>query len=233
MSLTSLFPTVLADAASAAAPLVKPIDAPLNLFDTLKKSGRFIGQDGNPVDIDALQKQLEGQLTTLTFGFAHCTEYCPYINGSLGALHRHNKTGITSIIIAANPAGDGKEDKGDGATQASRDAFMKDVQLMMKPLDQENAPDCKVVILYPADASGKLSNEAVLTVTNAFNSMANANNSKKHTADIALFNRNGILFAQETAVPSKDPGSITVFRNKMLAILDANMNTTTKPSQTR
>jgi hypothetical protein len=233
MSVALLLPTVLQRAAAVASPLVKPIDAPLNLFETLKKSGSFIGQDGEPVDIDALKKQLEGQLTTLTFGFAHCTEYCPYINGSLGALHRHNKTGITSIIIAANPAGDGNEDKGDGATRASRDAFMKDVQLMMKPLDQENAPDCKVVILYPTDASGKLSNEAVLTVTNAFNSMANATNSKKHTADIALFNRNGILFAQETAVPSNDPGSINNFRNKMLAILDANMNTPPKPVITR
>ena len=211
-------------AAEAAAPLAKPIDTPLNLFETLKKSGSFIGQDGKPVDIGALQKQLEGQLTTLTFGFAHCTEYCPYINGALGAMHRHNKTGITSIIIAANPAGDGNEDKGDGATQESRNAFMKSAQNMMKQLKNETDPDYKVVILYPTDASGNLSNMAVPPVANAFGNIVNASDSKKHTPKIALFNSDGTMIANKSPELSNNPDAAKNFVDECVAL----MNTDTR-----
>jgi hypothetical protein len=165
-------------------------------LSTLKEFN-FKGQDGKPVDVDALLADLKKskKTTTMTFGFHACTAYCPFTNGTLGAMDEKAPDGFKHIVIAMLP-------KEDGATQASRNGFLGTVKSMMNmgrntPLKSEKIPD-NVIILYPPDS------ETSVKIEKAFDNLV-GRDPQKHTPNVDVFNMMGSRIAKGVpeSVPAK------------------------------
>jgi cytochrome oxidase Cu insertion factor (SCO1/SenC/PrrC family) len=140
-----------------------------NMFDALSQH-HFIGQDGEPVNINALKASLKDKQTTLTFGFAECTDYCPMINNVLGALGQKNPD-LVSIQINVSPEENGKTDESRAAVlQTMRAAGVKH----------------DTIILYPTDANGKLSNAVVPTIAHSLGTIVNKSDPLNHSSYIKL-----------------------------------------------
>jgi cytochrome oxidase Cu insertion factor (SCO1/SenC/PrrC family) len=155
-----------------------------NLFNVLAQH-QFVGQDGQPVNVAALSTSLRDSYNTLTFGFAECQNYCPMINNVLGQLGQSNPR-LNSIVVAANP-------QGDGATQASRDAFMQRLR--------NDGIRHNVTILYPTE-NGKLSNNTVPKIAMSTGAIVNATKPLDHSAKVVLYAPGGNRVADKSGLRS-------------------------------
>lgn len=150
-----------------------------NMYNVLSNF-QFNGQDGQPVNMSALQTSLQNSQTTLTFGFAECENYCPMINNVLGTLGNVNPN-LTSIVIAANP-------EVDGATPENREKFRQRLKA--------DGVDHNVVILYPTE-NGRLSNNAVPDVAMGTGAIVNASSPLDHSAKVVLYAPGGERLADK------------------------------------
>jgi cytochrome oxidase Cu insertion factor (SCO1/SenC/PrrC family) len=146
---------------------------PNNLYNVLA-GYEFQGQDGQPVNLQALQTSLRNHFTTLTFGFGECEQYCPMINNVLGEVGKANPD-MTSVVISVNPLKD-------GADQASRDAFMGKIK--------EAGVKHKVVILYPAQG-GQLAPGLAPQIAIRSGSITNPEKPLDHSAKVKLYGPGG------------------------------------------
>ena len=139
-----------------------------NLYDILSKY-ELKGQDGNPVNIAALQTTQKNKFSTLTFRFHGCTAFCPITDAMLGKVAKEQNA-LAHVVVSVQP-------QYDGVNQDARDAFMQTFRKMGVKGD--------VVILYPkseADAI-KIQNDAALIV--------NQKIARQHSSQIVLFRPNG------------------------------------------
>ena len=187
MSFALLLPTVLADAAKAAGPLVKKpgedLYAALRSYTAPKFFGSggettkfyFRDQDGKPITVDQLKEQFKEKFLTTSFGFAGCDKFCPSINGALEAMHE-KKPDLAMLVIAVQP-------ETDGATAQSRNYFLEHLHAMI-------GSDANIRIIYPTDSEGNLSNAMAPTLQKSFGYPAHNTDATNHTPSIALYNGN-------------------------------------------
>ena len=166
------------------------------------KDYNFTGQDGKPVDVAELIADLKKSKknTTMTFGFHACTAYCPFTNGTLGAIDEKAPDDFKHIVIAMLP-------KEDGATQESRNGFLGTIKSMMNmgrktPLKKDKYPD-NVIILYPPDS------ETSVKIEKAFDNLV-GRDPQKHTPNVDVFNTIGSRIAKGVpeSVPAKDDNDL-------------------------
>jgi cytochrome oxidase Cu insertion factor (SCO1/SenC/PrrC family) len=146
-----------------------PANDAKNVFNVLSQHS-FIGQDGQPVNMNALATSLQNNYSTVTFGFAECKDYCPMINNVLGELGKSNPS-LTSIVIAANP-------QVDGASPENREAFMNRLR--------GDGVRHNTIILYPTEG-GALSNSVVPKIAMDTGAIVNATNPLNHSANVGLY----------------------------------------------
>lgn len=166
-----------AAALPAAAQQQKP-----NLFDVLKEF-RFIGEDGRPVSIGALEKALKNQFVTLSFGFNGCSDICPIsINPNLAAIGEINKDALTSIVINVIP-----EMEGQDPFRSNQSQFLRHVGLKQP-----------TITLFPSTEKGALSNPQSVALQTRF-AIIDKKNPLKHTPKIMLFAPGGAFLAEKLA----------------------------------
>ena len=108
----------------------------------------WIDQNGNEVDLKALQRRLKGKYKTLSFGYEGCQLMCPPINDALADFGRR-KPDAVSIVVNVNPVKD-------GLNQASRD---KVIERLRAGEDKDgNGLKQEIIVLFPVrrNAAGKL-----------------------------------------------------------------------------
>lgn len=160
----------------------------VNLFDTLAKH-HFAGEDGKPLDVKALKEKLAGHYTTLSFGFAGCADACPLaVNPSLSTIGKFTDTApLTSIVINVQPKTEGKSDT------IVPNAYAKHLRAMLPQ---------NVIMLYPTDEKGNLSNQAAVKAQQAFYQIPDNKDTVQHSNYILLFAPGGTQLAEKYS--SKD-----------------------------
>ncbi len=153
-----------------------------NLFEVLKQF-HFMGEDGKPVSIGALEKVLKNQFVTLSFGFSGCSDICPLsINPNLAAVGSLNKDTVTSIVINVVPEAEGVEPYRSGQSD-----FLK----------KQGLPQ-RTITLFTTDARGSLSNQQSITLQTIF-AIVNKDDNRKHSPKIMLFAPGGAFLDEKLA----------------------------------
>ncbi len=155
---------------------------PKNLYNLLEGT-KFMGQNGEDVSLSSLKTSQQNKFTTLTFGLANCTKYCPMINERLAAVGKSNPD-ITSIIISVNP-------ETDGNTQADRDAFL--AQVRAEGVKQN------VVVLYPKEG-GRLSNNVAPTLGQRSGAIVDMSKPFDHSANVILYAPGGAQLDKKSGI---------------------------------
>jgi len=173
---------------------------------------QFTGQDGKPVDVNALVSQIKGKDVTLTFGFQACTAYCPFTNGTLGALDEKAPGRFKHIVIAMQP-------EHDGASQSSRNNLITTIKEMMNEGRVHPIQDPKnVIILYPHDS------HTSVQIEHAFDNLVGSD-PRNHTPNVDVFNVNGQRIAKGVpdSIPAKGDGDLAAkaqaFASSVLGII--------------
>ena len=140
---------------------------PDNLFNKLSTVS-FTDENGQSVNMNALQAKIGDNPSTVTFGFGECKDFCPIINGNLHQLR--DKYNTTNIVISINPE--------DNFSAQSRAAFKSRI------LNQDRSVT-KVITLFPqsVDAATQLSID--------MGGMANTANPQAHDTTIHVFDAYG------------------------------------------
>lgn len=178
--------------AAAVAPLAYALPAEAqqkpNLFEVLKEF-RFIGEDGNPVNIAALATALQRQFVTLSFGFNGCSDICPIsINPNLSAIGDINKDTLTSIVINVIPEMEGVE-----PFRSTQSQFFRQVGLKQP-----------TITLFPTTEKGALSNPQSVALQTRFGMIAHRTDANKHSPKIMLFAPGGAFLDEKLATRPAD-----------------------------
>ncbi len=160
-----------------------------NLFNVLKKYD-FYGQDGEPVNIEALKTKLssKGQFTTLTFSFNGCASTCPLTNFNLREIDRSKNENLTHVIVSVQPEFDGgfnaNSPKGN---EAARKAFKDNFRRMGITND--------LVLLYP-----KQEKDIIPLQRNAGVIVKDDGDPREHSAAMILYAPDGTLLDKKVEV---------------------------------
>lgn len=140
----------------------------------------FLDHEGNPVDLEALQKgPLRGHYTTLSFMFSSCGTTCGPMAQSLKEITRRNPD-VKHLVISVDPFGDRRND-----------AMFKQLEAGGLTL---SGPNANTIILYPSarkDMSGLLDG---LRLTNPLQhslGLITGSNPQEHSSGERLYDYSG------------------------------------------
>lgn len=158
-----------------------------NLYEVLK-SAAFQGAimlDGRPLAPDALKKELAGKHVVVSFGFDHCSGYCPKINAVHAALGKKlGRDKVVSLVINMLP----EEDR---RTKETRQSYAN----MVKGAGVEQ----KIIPVFPD------SGRNAIAIEQAFGEFVRMDDSKQHSAAMFLFDgTTGQYLAQQLG--NTEPG---------------------------
>lgn len=182
---------LLASAVPTSQVFANDIFRPGNFFDDLSNR-KFMDQKGNIITVDDLRRQMYPSPFTVHFGFSSCTQYCPISNKGIGILAEQHYPPIKHVVINVNPEGEGMD-------QAGRDLFHKTLgyenylvaQSKGEALRSNGVNLNNVIVLFPCDNAGQLSNDEVIRSSIALKNVTDKSNTKNHTSNIAFYGSDG------------------------------------------